>query len=116
MFRRCAEPMTRTAETRKPFRPTMCGSVLVPRTKSDSTSGGRISARYRPKSVSSVDEPAIGPLSINRASMENIYKDRWIQPDWVIAGGESGSGARTFQVEWARSLRIQCQQPASPSS
>jgi protein gp37 len=28
--------------------------------------------------------------------------------DWVIAGGESGTGARAIQAEWARSLRDQC--------
>lgn len=29
--------------------------------------------------------------------------------DWVIVGGESGSGARPMQPDWARSLRDQCQ-------
>lgn len=29
--------------------------------------------------------------------------------DWVIAGGESGSGARPMHPDWARSLRDQCQ-------
>jgi protein gp37 len=28
--------------------------------------------------------------------------------DWVIAGGESGPGARPMQLQWARSLRDQC--------
>lgn len=28
--------------------------------------------------------------------------------DWVICGGESGHGARRFNIEWARSLRNQC--------
>lgn len=28
---------------------------------------------------------------------------------WVICGGESGSNARPMQIEWARSLRDQCQ-------
>lgn len=28
--------------------------------------------------------------------------------DWVIAGGESGPGARPMNVEWARALRDQC--------
>ncbi len=28
--------------------------------------------------------------------------------DWVIVGGESGKGARWFDVAWARSLRDQC--------
>lgn len=28
--------------------------------------------------------------------------------DWVVAGGESGPGARPMDLEWARSLRDQC--------
>lgn len=28
--------------------------------------------------------------------------------DWLICGGESGPGARSFDIEWARSLRDQC--------
>lgn len=28
--------------------------------------------------------------------------------DWVIVGGESGGGARPFEIEWARSLQAQC--------
>lgn len=28
--------------------------------------------------------------------------------DWIVAGGESGDGARPMQPEWARSLRDQC--------
>jgi len=27
---------------------------------------------------------------------------------WVIAGGESGPGHRPMDLEWARSLRLQC--------
>lgn len=29
--------------------------------------------------------------------------------NWVICGGESGAGARPFDLQWARSLRSQCQ-------
>lgn len=32
-----------------------------------------------------------------------------IAVDWVIAGGESGPGARPMHPDWARSLRDQCQ-------
>ena len=28
--------------------------------------------------------------------------------DWVICGGESGTGARPMHPDWARSLRDQC--------
>jgi len=30
------------------------------------------------------------------------------QPNWVVAGGESGPGARPMHPDWARSLRDQC--------
>lgn len=30
------------------------------------------------------------------------------QPDWVIIGGESGPGARSFRLDWARDLVRQC--------
>jgi protein gp37 len=33
---------------------------------------------------------------------------------WVIAGGESGPGARPMHRDWARSLRDQCQDAGVP--
>lgn len=33
---------------------------------------------------------------------------------WVIVGGESGPGARPFDMDWARSLRDQCQDARVP--
>ena len=45
-------------------------------------------------------EPAIGPLRI--ASGASV-------PDWVICGGESGSGARVMLPQWARDIRDDCQ-------
>lgn len=30
--------------------------------------------------------------------------------DWVVAGGESGPGARPMQLAWARALAVQCEQ------
>src|SRR4029077_6029525 len=43
-------------------------------------------------------EPALAPLTIVGASL----------PDWVICGGESGSGARWMDPQWARDLRDEC--------
>jgi protein gp37 len=43
-------------------------------------------------------EPLLGPL--DRLNLEGIQ--------WVIAGGESGPGARSMNVEWVRSIRDQC--------
>ena len=34
--------------------------------------------------------------------------------DWVIAGGESGPGARPMHPDWARSLRDQCEAAGVP--
>lgn len=34
--------------------------------------------------------------------------------DWVIVGGESGKGARPFDVDWARSIVQQCQAAGVP--
>jgi protein gp37 len=44
-------------------------------------------------------EPQLGPVNINR------WSDRI---DWVIVGGESGPGHRPFDVEWARTLMLEC--------
>ena len=35
-------------------------------------------------------------------------------PDWVVAGGESGPGARPMHPDWARSLRDQCEAASVP--
>ncbi len=41
-------------------------------------------------------EPAIGPL------------EPWGRPDWIICGGESGTGARLMDPQWARDLMAAC--------
>jgi protein gp37 len=43
-------------------------------------------------------EPLLGSLSIRQ----------WKHIDWVIAGGESGHGARPTDPNWIRSLRDEC--------
>lgn len=43
-------------------------------------------------------EPLIGPIDT-----------RDYRPSWIIAGGESGPGARPAHPDWFRSLRDQCQ-------
>lgn len=53
-------------------------------------------------------EPLLGPIDLHG---DPIGKDSvfWIgHLDWVIVGGESGSGARPMHPDWARSLRDQC--------
>lgn len=45
-------------------------------------------------------EPLIGP--VGPVVLDGIH--------WVIAGGESGPGARPMNIEWARDIRDQCEQ------
>jgi protein gp37 len=59
------------------------------------------------------------PAVVRFASCEPLLGELDIRPwldgspgrglDWVIAGGESGPGARPMHPDWARSLRDQCQ-------
>jgi len=76
-------------------------------------------------------EPLLGPITL----LDHLYKN--LQPTgkfrtaggvrqmqfshdgrsglhWVIAGGESGPGARPCNVEWVRSLLAQCEQAGVP--
>jgi protein gp37 len=45
-----------------------------------------------------------------QAGVDRIYGG----VDWVVAGGESGKGARPMHPDWARSLRDQCQAAGVP--
>jgi len=46
-------------------------------------------------------EPLLGPLDL-----KHYLKSHYLH--WVIVGGESGPNYRTFDLQWARSLRDQC--------
>ena len=64
-------------------------------------------------------EPLLGPLRISTYMATGWDGDiRKARPanrvDWVIAGGESGSGARPMHPEWLESLRDQCQAAGVP--
>jgi len=56
-------------------------------------------------------EPLLGPVDLGQCLPE-FERIGWItyldHLDWVIAGGESGPGARPMHPDWARSLRDQC--------
>lgn len=61
-------------------------------------------------------EPALGPLNLREmAHRDDFHIDALDTPDpscrvdWVIVGGESGQGAREFDVAWALSMIEQCQ-------
>ena len=65
-------------------------------------------------------EPLLGPLDLNYvkstffgafSALSGICIDdvqRFRKLDWVIAGGESGPGARSSQAHWFRNLRDDC--------
>jgi protein gp37 len=56
-------------------------------------------------------EPLLGPVDIRRYLEPGINGNRI---DWVIAGGESGHGARPVNPDWLESLRDQCQEAIVP--
>jgi len=77
-------------------------------------------------------EPLLGPVDLRghmSASWEG-YASTWTDQhgvrrsdltgnaidgiDWVVAGGESGPGARPMHPDWARSLRDQCAEAGVP--
>ncbi|HSW29277.1 MAG TPA: DUF5131 family protein, partial [Longimicrobiales bacterium] len=70
-------------------------------------------------------EPLLGPVNVRQAltyhrkpdedfgSFGNVLADMQ-GVDWVIAGGESGPGARPCDATWIRSLVEQCRAAAVP--
>jgi protein gp37 len=61
-------------------------------------------------------EPALGPLSFVSEAYKNRLTDgvKQTRIDWVIAGGESGPGARPSHPDWFISVRDQCQAAGVP--
>lgn len=62
-----------------------------------------------PAECESCDGDGLGGRSLQWCQRGACPHDEGIgRIDWVIAGGESGPGARPMHPEWARSLRDQC--------
>lgn len=81
-------------------------------------------------------EPLLGPVDLTRVVHPKLRQRDALDPyiaydalrghvigpddigqpklDWVVVGGESGTGARPMHPDWARSLRDQCQASAVP--
>lgn len=67
-------------------------------------------------------EPLLGPIVIPEVAIKYLdwgegkhrYPDSGGMVDWVIAGGESGRGARPMHPDWARALRDQCAAASVP--
>lgn len=54
-------------------------------------------------------EPLLGPVNLHTDPIEAGGNPFWgSQLDWVVVGGESGSGARPMHPWWAESLHRQC--------
>lgn len=54
------------------------------------------------------DYPHINRARFTINAVRGVESFRWPAVDWVIAGGESGPGARPCNVEWIRSIVAQC--------
>ena len=52
-------------------------------------------------------EPALGPVDFTRW-LHNDVTPREPALDWIVVGGESGPGARPFDLAWARQTVTQC--------
>lgn len=62
-------------------------------------------------------EPLLGPVDLGAAFGTNYGGDPREDEtgvDWVVVGGESGTGARPMHPEWARILRDQCEAGGVP--
>ena len=71
-------------------------------------------------------EPLLGPVDLTALPYPvpgggTVAMNAWQRPsvlapgvDWVIAGAESGSGARPMDDDWVRTLRDQCQNAGIP--
>lgn len=65
-------------------------------------------------------EPLQGPLDLCKVyatkDLDGVYLHDApiLDLDWIVAGGESGPGARPMHPDWARSLRDQCQLAGVP--
>ena len=72
-----------------------------------------VSVENRKHGLPRIDDLRQTPARIRFLSVEPLLED--LGPidlsgiDWVIAGGESGPGARPVEVQWLRNLRDRCQ-------
>ena len=71
-----------------------------------------VSVEDRRNGLSRIQELQQTPVSMRFLSVEPLLEDLGPLPlegiSWVIAGGESGPGARTLKAEWVVSIREQC--------
>lgn len=62
-------------------------------------------------------EPLLGPVDLAAYLVDDLHRmgrAARMEVDWVIAGSESGPGARHCETAWLRSLRDQCATAGAP--
>lgn len=63
-------------------------------------------------------EPALGPVVFDQQGfhLDHASATRGYFPDldWIVVGGESGPGARPFDIKWARDTIAQCKAAGVP--
>ena len=60
-------------------------------------------------------EPMLGPITVfSIDGPVDVYDGMPSPIHWIIVGSESGRGARPMEIEWARSIKEQCQQVGTP--
>jgi protein gp37 len=57
-------------------------------------------------------EPQIGFIDLN--PLKQMQEDTGQRIDWIIQGGESGHHKRPFNLDWAYSMRDQCEEMGIP--
>jgi len=65
-------------------------------------------------------EPLLGPIQLTGicsvpACFNALLPGRYPRLDWIIAGGESGPGARPCDLSWIRSIVEQCREARVPA-
>lgn len=72
-----------------------------------------VSVENRRHGLPRIDHLRAAPAVVRFLSVEPLLEDLGLLDltgiDWVIAGGESGAGARPMSADWVRSIRDQCE-------
>jgi protein gp37 len=78
-----------------------------------------VSVEDRKYGLPRVDELRKVPAAVRWLSIEPLLEDLGeidlTGIHWVVVGGESGTRARPFQIEWARSILRQCREQGVPA-
>ena len=77
-----------------------------------------VSVENRKHGLPRVEHLRSAPAGLRMLSVEPLLEDLGpidlAEIGWVIAGGESGPGARPMEIDWIRSIRDQCRSSGVP--